>query len=418
MRVLFTSDLHARLEAYQGFSETLKKFDVGVISGDLLDDYVADEELAKMFSLSPDDFLEELPDPDETIDDRLEAWKSSPQHAHLVRGLEEKEREIKAVLGKSNKPVLVVRGNHDCSPLSSEGNFHNIHERRLELDGVSFVGYGWLGRELDPERQMDRFGVVAPLIDTETILVTHCPPFGVLDVMGTGTSIGSKALAKALERIRPRFHLFGHVHASSGIQGRNVNGSYPHIAHFFGIDTQTGEIWVEKDKTRPRPIWVQEAEDSSDAEELVDLETLERNKMREERREEMRLNGTWYHDSGEIADGRRFVALGRHEYYKAFALRLSQELGTEVYLLDYMVWIDLNKPHKSLLYFIEAAERIDINLEGISKDDLWRATAGASRLAIDRRDLGLPYMTSWEINQVYWGGHLPKAWWHTGGGFE
>jgi Icc-related predicted phosphoesterase len=418
MRILFTSDLHALLEAYRGFSATLKSFDMGVIAGDLLDDYVGDEELARMLDLSPDDFLEELPDPDETLDDRLQAWKISPQHEYLVRGLDEKEREIKAVLGGADKPVLVVRGNHDLSPLSSEGNFHNIHLKRLEVGGVPFVGYGWLGRKLDPERQMDEFDKVEPLVDRNTVLVTHCPPHQVLDVADRGGStpgIGSVKLARAVERVRPRFHLFGHSHESAGIQGSSINGAYPRVGHFFGIDTETGSVWIERDKTRPRPIWVQEADDSGDAEELVDLETIERNQMREKRRADMRAHGTWYRDNGEPADGRRFIALGRHEYYKEFAQRLSRELGTEVYLLDYMIWLDLNSPHRSLLYFIEAADRIDINLQGISKEDLRRATVAAARLALDRRDLGLPYMTSWEVNQVYRGGHLPKAWWHTGG---
>ncbi|HTZ51326.1 MAG TPA: metallophosphoesterase [Spirochaetia bacterium] len=418
MRILFTSDLHALPEAFRGFAATLKAFDAGVIAGDLLDDYVGDEELARMFRLSPDDFLEELAEPEETLDDRLAAWKRSPAHTHMVRGLEQKEQEIKSVLRQAGRPVLAVRGNHDVTALATEGPFRNIHGERVEIDGVPFVGYGWVGRELDPERQMDGFGAVERMIDASTVLVTHCPPYQVAGEVGRSgiiCSVGSRALAASLRRRRPRFHLFGHSHSSAGIHGSSINGAYPHVRHFFGIDTVTGQAWVEKDRTRPRPIWVQAAEDADGAEELIDLETLERNEMRAQRANDMRLHGTWYHDDGRLADGRRFIALGRHEYYAAFAARLSDELGTEVYLLDYMIWLDLERPHKSLLYFIEAAERIDINLQGISREDLHRATVGASRLAIDRRDLGLPYMTSWEINQVYWGGHLHKAWWHTGG---
>ena len=258
MRILFTSDLHALAEAYRGFAATLKAFDVGVIAGDLLDDYVGDEELARMFKLSSDDFLEELPDPEDTLDDRLEAWKNSTARAHMVRGLEQKEREIKVMLAEAGKPVLVVRGNHDVSPLSSEGFFHNIHLKRIEIEGVPFVGYGWLGRELDPERQMDEFSQVEPLLDEDTILVTHCPPYQVLDTAGRGGltyGVGSKALAASLERVRPRFHLFGHSHSSAGIKGSNVNGAYPHTRHFFGIDTVTGETWAERDKACPRPVW-------------------------------------------------------------------------------------------------------------------------------------------------------------------
>jgi hypothetical protein len=54
-------------------------------------------------------------------------------------------------------------------------------------------------------------------------------------------------------------------------------------------------------------------------------------------------------------------------------------------------------------------KRIDFSLQRISKEDLHRATTLALRPALDRRDLGMPYMTSWESNQVYWGGYLSKT---------
>ena len=253
MRVLFTSDPHALPEAFRGFAAALASFDVGVISGDLLNDYVSDEELIRMLHLSPDDFLEELPDPDATPDDLLEKWRTSAQRDYLLRGLEEKEREMKLVLGTANKPVLVVRGNHDLSPFTSEDLFRNIHLRKVEIGGVPFVGYGWLGRELDPERQMDDFDKVEPLIDGSTILVTHCPPAGVLDGAGRGgrmQGVGSEALATALKRTPPRFHLFGHSHASAGSRGTSINGAYPDLGHFFGIDTETGRIWRVRNRAR------------------------------------------------------------------------------------------------------------------------------------------------------------------------
>ena len=48
------------------------------------------------------------------------------------------------------------------------------------------------------------------------VLVTHGPPMGVLDRTSRGESVGCEALAEALERIRPRLHVFGHIHESYG----------------------------------------------------------------------------------------------------------------------------------------------------------------------------------------------------------
>ena len=49
------------------------------------------------------------------------------------------------------------------------------------------------------------------------ILMTHGPPHGILDTTFTGLHVGSKALLKeTMTRIRPRFHIFGHIHEAYG----------------------------------------------------------------------------------------------------------------------------------------------------------------------------------------------------------
>jgi len=52
------------------------------------------------------------------------------------------------------------------------------------------------------------------------ILVTHCPPFGVMDEVKTGRyevkNVGSPALALQDSIIRPLFHIFGHTHYGYG----------------------------------------------------------------------------------------------------------------------------------------------------------------------------------------------------------
>ena len=73
MKILFTSDLHGLMSAIRDFSKLLENgdYDVGVISGDILDDGIPDNELEEMFQLTelePDDFIEELPDADDSSD--------------------------------------------------------------------------------------------------------------------------------------------------------------------------------------------------------------------------------------------------------------------------------------------------------------------------------------------------------------
>ncbi|MDF0601053.1 metallophosphoesterase family protein [Psychromarinibacter sp. C21-152] len=51
------------------------------------------------------------------------------------------------------------------------------------------------------------------------ILVTHSPPKGVADVTSGGQSVGSVAIREAVERIRPKLALCGHIHDSWGQEG-------------------------------------------------------------------------------------------------------------------------------------------------------------------------------------------------------
>jgi predicted phosphodiesterase len=47
------------------------------------------------------------------------------------------------------------------------------------------------------------------------ILVTHCPPFGILDITGNGP-VGSKSLNYAIAKIKPKLIVFGHIHEQGG----------------------------------------------------------------------------------------------------------------------------------------------------------------------------------------------------------
>jgi Icc-related predicted phosphoesterase len=48
------------------------------------------------------------------------------------------------------------------------------------------------------------------------ILITHGPPFGILDKTGTH-HLGCKELWKKVKRVKPRVHVFGHIHEAYGL---------------------------------------------------------------------------------------------------------------------------------------------------------------------------------------------------------
>ena len=48
------------------------------------------------------------------------------------------------------------------------------------------------------------------------ILITHGPPFGILDQLVNDEHVGCKDLLQTVQAIRPEVHLFGHIHESYG----------------------------------------------------------------------------------------------------------------------------------------------------------------------------------------------------------
>jgi len=54
--------------------------------------------------------------------------------------------------------------------------------------------------------------------DNTDILVTHGPPFGLLDIPGHGApmNVGCGMLRYRIDELRPKIHVFGHIHGSAG----------------------------------------------------------------------------------------------------------------------------------------------------------------------------------------------------------
>ena len=81
------------------------------------------------------------------------------------------------------------------------------------------------------------------------VLVTHGPPFGVLDKAHPSTShLGCEELAKAIEEIKPLVHVFGHIHGGHGSSVGNgtrfVNASVVDEAYRIVYEPQIFEIEI------------------------------------------------------------------------------------------------------------------------------------------------------------------------------
>jgi Icc-related predicted phosphoesterase len=150
------------------------------------------------------------------------------------RGTLEELRAFNEFLGRLSHPhKIFVAGNRDYSfqrqPEVSRKMLTNavyLQDDEVTVDGVRIYGSPWQPPFMDTafnlprgEPLREKWALVPEGID---ILVTHTPPFGIGDRTSRGESVGCEDLLEAVRRIKPRLHVFGHIHEGYGQY--NING--------------------------------------------------------------------------------------------------------------------------------------------------------------------------------------------------
>lgn len=120
-----------------------------------------------------------------------------------------------------------VPGNCDPAEVLEviEKHWISLHGRRVEIDGIQFVGLGGAPTcshstplELE-EGEID--SLLSKTMVENCVIVSHAPPVGTNDMTKSGKSLGSSSLAKYVEQYRPRLLLSGHVHEARNVVEKN-----------------------------------------------------------------------------------------------------------------------------------------------------------------------------------------------------
>ena len=126
---------------------------------------------------------------------------------------------------------IFVAGNHDWLFETSnrlarnllDSSIHYLQDSAVEIEGIKFYGSPWQPRFFDWAFNLNRGAELAEkwkLISDDTdVLITHGPPFGILDEVPRQYSIentGCEELRKRVEIVRPKVHVFGHIHCGYG----------------------------------------------------------------------------------------------------------------------------------------------------------------------------------------------------------
>jgi Icc-related predicted phosphoesterase len=127
---------------------------------------------------------------------------------------------------------IFVAGNHDFlfekSPEMARALMSNVtylQDSFVVIEGLKIYGSPWQPRFFDWAFNLDRGKEIARkwgMIPEDTdVLVTHGPPHGVLDMVsdiwtGKAEAVGCEELLPVVQHIKPRVHIFGHIHADYG----------------------------------------------------------------------------------------------------------------------------------------------------------------------------------------------------------
>lgn len=130
---------------------------------------------------------------------------------------------------------VLICGNHDefsrqleeqINRFKLEFNISYLENNGTTINGLKIWGSPWSRwfKEINPkctsftcssEQLNDHWNLIP---DDTDILVTHMPPYGILDQNAKGEHLGCPYLLDHVKRIKPKLHVFGHIHEGHGLK--------------------------------------------------------------------------------------------------------------------------------------------------------------------------------------------------------
>ncbi len=118
---------------------------------------------------------------------------------------------------------IFICGNHDDCLYGAnidglDENVHYLCNSGVTIDGMKFYGVPMFMGDCITDRQNRNYANIPDDVD---VLITHTPPYGVLD-FDDEINYGSEELLQRVSEINPRLHLFGHIHRQHGLTDNGI----------------------------------------------------------------------------------------------------------------------------------------------------------------------------------------------------
>jgi len=113
------------------------------------------------------------------------------------------------VLNKTKFRTFTVRGNWDKHIKVSNGKVNVLDNEMVKYKGYYFIGL-----------EMGYYSMIYEIVDNldpkKLILITHEPPYDILDLSYFGSNGGLLELRAIVNEVKPALHVFGHIHEAAG----------------------------------------------------------------------------------------------------------------------------------------------------------------------------------------------------------
>lgn len=137
---------------------------------------------------------------------------------------------------------IYVPGNHDtylfhvkCQVDLPEKTYILNHQE-LEIEGLRIFGSPYTPNFNDWAFMVDKKKIHhlwEDISEDLDILITHGPPYSILDKVDNKQSVGCEALLERVKLVKPRLHVFGHIHDNE--RNKNNGESYDETTRFINV---------------------------------------------------------------------------------------------------------------------------------------------------------------------------------------
>lgn len=142
---------------------------------------------------------------------------------------------------------IFIAGNHDMCLFGNElsgldNNCYYLCNSGICIEGINIYGVPMFMEDIMSDTYQKSINSIPQ--DTD-ILITHQPPYRILDY-DDNRYYGDKALLQRVKEVKPKYHLFGHIHNANGIERREdttfSNGSLVNAGYELTSDPVKFEI--------------------------------------------------------------------------------------------------------------------------------------------------------------------------------